>query len=354
MFGFTEGFDIVIGNPPYGGILTDKEKTFFKNNYQTTKTLSGIQKGSMDTYTIFIENGFRNLKVGGSLIFIVPISITSSDSLTGVHKLLEDNCSTIRISSYSVRPQPVFQNAVVNTSILFFGKTNSKCTSIYSTKMHRKSKNFNLQDLVDDLKFIEVKDLKLQGRYPKISYEIERGILEKIFSNKTKIGDLLRLKGNPIYYRFAGGRYFKVVTNYSTGSSAERCVFFEKEYANSIGAILSSNLYFWFYQIFSDNLNLKSYEIATFGFPIDKFNKEVVNKLEVIYDVFLIDIERNANIRQTTKYANIESFKEYKLSKSKHLIDEIDDIIAPLYGLTKEELDFVKNYEIQYRISEEE
>jgi hypothetical protein len=73
--------------------------------------------------------------------------------------------------------------------------------------------------LVDNLKFIEVKDLKLQGRYPKISYEIERSILNKILSNKTKVGDLLRIKGAPIFYRFAGGRYFKVVTNSTFASS---------------------------------------------------------------------------------------------------------------------------------------
>jgi len=353
MFGMKEGFDIVSGNPPYGATLTEKEKTFFKNYYQTTKTLTGVQKGSMDTYTIFIENGFNNLKIGGNLIFIVPISITSSDSLTGVHKLLEDNCKTIRVSSYSVRPQPVFQNAVVNTSILFFEKTNTKCMSIYSTKMHRKSKNFNLQNLVDNLKFIEVKDLKLQGRYPKISYEIERSILNKIFLNKSKIGDLIVSSGTPIYYRTTGGRYFKVITNYSTGSTKEKPFYLEKRMANSIGAILSSNLYFWFYQIFSNNLDLKSYEIETFGIPIENFNSEIINELEVVYNVFLIDIEKNSNVRQTTKYANIDSFKEYKIGKSKHIIDKIDDIIAPLYGLTDDELYFIKNYEIQFRISDE-
>jgi hypothetical protein len=68
----------------------------------------------------------------------------------------------------------------------------------------------------------------------------------------------------------------------------------------------------------------------------------------------LADIERNANIRQTTKYANIDSFKEYKIGKSKHLIDQIDNIICPLYGLTKEETEFIKNYEIQFRLQDEE
>jgi hypothetical protein len=85
-----------------------------------------VQKGSMDTFTLFIERGHQLCKLWGNSHYIVPISITSSDSMTGVHKLLESSCSLIKVSSYAVRPQPVFENAVVNTSILFFEKDGSK------------------------------------------------------------------------------------------------------------------------------------------------------------------------------------------------------------------------------------
>lgn len=347
------GFDIVIGNPPYGAKLNTFDKSFFQNKYESAKTIKGVQKGSIDTFTLFIELGHNLSNTGGNLHYIVPISITSSDSMTGVHRLIESDCSTIKVSSYSVRPQPVFENAVVNTSILFFKKDGKPCERIFSTKMYRKNSELNLKHLVDNLEFIEVKDFKIQGRYPKISLEIERNILSKIFSNDTTIGDLLKLKGKPIYYRFAGGRYYKVVTNYSTGSSAERAIIFDKSIANSIAAVLSSNLYFWFYQIFSDNLNLKSYEIEVFGIPVNKFNESVKEKLESVYAEYLKDIERNANVRLTEKYANIDSFKEYKIGKSKHLIDKIDDIIGPLYGLTKEEINFIKKYEINFRLQDE-
>jgi hypothetical protein len=117
---------------------------------------------------------------------------------------------------------------------------------------------------------------------------------------------------------------------------------------------LSSNLYFWFYQIFSNNLDLKTYEIETFGFPKDKLTVEKITELEKLYSDYLIDIEKNAKVRQTEKYANISYFKEYKIGKSKHLIDKIDDLICPLYGLTQEETDFIKNYEIEFRLSGEE
>ena len=86
--------------------------------------------------------------------------------------------------------------------------------------------------------------------------------------------------------------------------------------------------------------------------PVDKLNDNVINKLEMLYSEYLKDIEQNKNIRQTINYANIDSFKEYKIGKSKHIIDIIDDIICPLYDLTNEEKEFIKIYEIDYRLSD--
>jgi hypothetical protein len=354
------GFDIVIGNPPYGAGFTKSEKQFFTEKYDSTKTIKNIQKGSLDSFTIFIELGHSQVKLGGNLHFIVPISITSSDSVTGIHKIMETDCSLIKISSYAVRPQPVFKNAVVNTSILFFRRDGIKNRQILSTKMYRKNRSINLKMLIDNLSFVDIKEFKLNGRYPKISFEIEKAILRKIFTNDTKIRDLYPKDnskintGAKIFYRTTGGRYYKVITNYSTGSTKEKPIFFEsKEIANLIGSLLSSNLYFWFYQIFSNNLDLKSYEIEEFRVPEKLFDKPIMKHLEIIYSKYLSDIELNSNVRETQKYANIDSFKEYKIGKSKPIIDQIDDAIAVAYCLTSEELLFIKEYELQFRLSDE-
>ena len=97
-----EGFDIVIGNPPYGAKYDSQTKRCYKNAYVTAKSIRGLQKGSLDTYTLFIELGYNLLRRDGSFAYIVPISLTSSDSLTGVHRILMGNCDCIYISSYAV------------------------------------------------------------------------------------------------------------------------------------------------------------------------------------------------------------------------------------------------------------
>ena len=347
-----EGFDIVIGNPPYGAKYDNQTKRYYKNTYVTANSIRGLQKGSLDTYTLFIELGYNLLRRNGSFAYIVPISLTSSDSLTGVHRILMGNCDTIHISSYAVRPKPVFENAVVNTSILLFQKTETPCQHLYSTKMHRRGNEFDLQKLIDNLNFSNVYGYTMIGRIPKIGCEMEKDILIKIFNN-TPIRTLYDDKGDPIYYRTTGGRYFKVVTNYPTGSTKEKPLYFQKRLSNAIGCILSSSLAFWFYQIYSNNLDWKTYEIENFTIP--QLTTENIEYLDKLYSRYLTDIEAKANVRTTSGEStyNVDSFKEYKIVRSKAIIDEIDDYICPLYGLTQEEIDFIKNYELEFRLAGE-
>ncbi len=326
---------------------------YYKRTYLTTKNIPGIQKASYDTFTLFIELGYNLLRKKGCFAYIVPISLTSSDSLSSVHRILMQNCENIYISSYAVRPKPVFENAVVNTSILLFQKTETPCQHLFSTKMYRRGQGFNLKNLIGNLQFVDVKGLTLFGRIPKIGTNIEKSILQKLLIFKNINHYIESSNGQPIFYRTSGGRYFKIVTNYSTGSTKETSILLKRNFANSIGCILSSSLSFWFYQIYSNNLDWKSTEIKSF--PIPNLTIESTDFLNNLYARYLNDIETKANIRTTTGKSSykVQTFKEYKIVRSKSIIDEIDDYICPLYGLTKNETKFIKNYELEFRMAGE-
>ncbi len=54
---------------------------------------------------------------------------------------------------------------------------------------------------------------------------------------------------------------------------------------------------------------------------------------------------------------NLTEFDEFYPKLSKSIIDEINRVLAKHYGFTKEELDFIINYDVKYRMgkdSEEE
>jgi hypothetical protein len=43
---------------------------------------------------------------------------------------------------------------------------------------------------------------------------------------------------------------------------------------------------------------------------------------------------------------------QYYVSLAKPIIDEIDELLAKHYGFTEEELDFIINYDIKYRMGD--
>ena len=348
-----EGFDIVIGNPPYGAKIDNNQKTIIKRNYTVANTSNGI-KGSTDTFCVFIEKGFNLLRKDGTLTYIIPMSFTSSDAMGQVHRLLFGNCDTLRVSSFSNRPKQIFEDAGLRVSIISFTRSETPMKHLLTTKMMRRRKEESMKLLMDNLQFAESLPYVLPARLPKVGSNDEMQVLNKILELPHRVKSFFVNDGKPLYYRAAGGRYFNVVTDYSTFTSAEKQL--NLRYHRQIGLCLSSTL-FWFYQqVYTDGLNLKQSEIKNFPLPnFDKMPKETLSELNKLYSRYLEDIETKANRRIASGDSsyNVDSFKEYKIVRSKRIIDEIDDYICPLYGLTQEETDFIKNYELEFRLAGE-
>ncbi len=345
------GFDVVIGNPPYGAKISSKEKKLYQRLFGCTKTIKGKQKGSTDTFSLFIEKGLNLLKNHGAIeSYIVPMSVTSSDAMTALHNIIEDKCDVIRVSSYSNRPKQIFDSACVRTSIIMMKKSGKPLKELYTTRLIRRSETNTIDDIIQNLEFVNSIDLKTPGRYPKIGSEIEKQILEKMFSSGVKLEDYSDESSKDcFYYRAAGGRYFNVITPYPTGSTQELPYYVKAHYGKIIGAILSTSL-FWFYQqAYTDGLHIKQSEINSFPLPnLDEAPKKVIDSFIEAYDDYLDDIESNVIIHETSSY-NVSTFKEYKIGKSKAKIDILDDFAGKIYNLNDDEINYVKNFELAVR-----
>ena len=191
------GFDIIIGNPPYGAKISDAVKKIVKKTFRCTKTVTGKQKGSTDTFALFIEKSFDLCNTGGIVNLIVPMSVTSSDSMTALHKLLEANCNVIRVSSYSCRPKQMFNSACVNTAIILFKKNFSPLEKLFTSKLMRRAEGRSIKSIIESLTFVDSLKFKLPGRYPKIGTRQQFAILEKIFAFNKKIADYADEDGAP-------------------------------------------------------------------------------------------------------------------------------------------------------------
>lgn len=115
MFGVKDGFDIVIGNPPYIDIksLPKKDVKLYFNLYETTEN-------RINLYSIFIERGTRLLSHDGILCYINPNSMLINESYYKIRQHIIDYIDRI-----IKLPDSVFVSATVETIILLLKKNNS-------------------------------------------------------------------------------------------------------------------------------------------------------------------------------------------------------------------------------------
>lgn len=74
------GFDIVIGNPPYGNIFPKGMKKFFTNKFKT------YNARNPDIYHQFIEQAHKLVKNGGYIIYIIPDTLLRKIQLFNLRK----------------------------------------------------------------------------------------------------------------------------------------------------------------------------------------------------------------------------------------------------------------------------
>ncbi len=79
-------FDIIVGNPPWGGTFTKDEKKYYKSNYYSAQ--SGI-----NSFSLFMERSSELLKPEGNLGFLIPEAFLNIKAHSNTRKLILNNFS---------------------------------------------------------------------------------------------------------------------------------------------------------------------------------------------------------------------------------------------------------------------
>lgn len=111
MFGIREGFDIVIGNPPYGATLSEQEKAFYRKIYPETQF-------KIDTYSLFTLLSLNLLCPLGICYYIIPNTLLDNYYEEEVRKKLLKN----KVYEINDLSDKVFEAAVVHSMIIGYGK----------------------------------------------------------------------------------------------------------------------------------------------------------------------------------------------------------------------------------------
>lgn len=195
------GFDVVIGNPPYGADLSNEDKNFFKLIYQN------VHMRTPDTFNYFISKAMDIIKNEGILSFIVPNNLFFQNEYEKTRAFIINQ----QLNNAINFGDGVFEDANVPTCIFDLKKIettdyhfnyldirNEECKTIDLSKFQKFSKSEILR--VPSLTFgVETKSLDILEKVQEKSYLIEEIALEVASGISTGGDKILRIDEKTIY-----------------------------------------------------------------------------------------------------------------------------------------------------------
>ncbi|WP_423225924.1 Eco57I restriction-modification methylase domain-containing protein [Candidatus Amarolinea aalborgensis] len=338
------GFDVVIGNPPYVE-YKDVRSTYEIRNF-VTDTCSNLFAFVTERCSILGQQGTR---VG----IILPLSAFSTDRMIPLITLLKRNSARLFISYFGWRPGKLFDGVNLQLSILL-QVIGGSLEGAETTRYLLWDSN-SRSELFSKVAYARVDDARLPGSIPKLGMMEAASILKKLrLYGKEMGGCFTRSSQNKVFYR-RGGLYWKVFVDFETGSSEEKIIHLLPDIDRyAIIAALSSGLWWWYFTITSDCRHLGNRDIETFPYDPRKMNYDQLRLLSQLGRRYVEHLRLNAEqavrVYKGTKTVECMSFR---VNQAKPIIDEIDRVLARHYGFTDEELDFIINYDIKYRMGDE-
>lgn len=350
------GFDVVIGNPPYVEYPSDDVPYSFDR-------LVTADCGNL--YGCCTERALSISQPNGRFSFIVPVAITCSKRTTPVISLIREKANMALFANFDDRPGKLFEMLQHLRATIFIVDKCDRATTprFFATKYNRwYSECRNI--LFGNLSYVEVTDFVGEFVVPKYSYPIELSIKKKMLAADKCISYTYGIKQsvNNVFYRAAGGGYFLLIKteksityidNVLEDVKAEKSIPIKPEIDNAtIAAVLSSSLFYWDYIAHTDCRNLTKSFIDNFRIPGALLNDtSVAVKGKSLFADYEANKYKKDTFYQTTGRNVV--YYEYYPKLSKRLIDIIDEAIAQHYGFTQEEVDYIANFDIKFRMGSE-
>jgi hypothetical protein len=346
------GFDVVIGNPPYVEYSKVK-KDYQIKNYET--------ESCGNLYANVMEISMRISKTKSKNGFIVPLASFSTKRMLPLRTLYIKNGNFLYLSNYEAtsNPSTIFIGVKIQLSIVILDKNSNNNCEIFTTFYNR---SYSLERNLLFNKVIYQKPLIHNNYITRVNNNIEISILNKLFTQKNM--GLFLVGENKVFYRNMGNFFFKLafknepiyykngikessstVSFLSTNSISDSCV---------VIGIINSSLFYYYWILFSDCYHLSKSDIFLFPFDFSMLKTEQIEKMISLSNQYSDEIEKNAIWQsENKKDGTTKKYRRYFPQNCKHISDAIDHVLASHYGFTEEELDFIINYDIKYRMGGE-
>ncbi|MDA8084261.1 MAG: Eco57I restriction-modification methylase domain-containing protein, partial [Nitrospiraceae bacterium] len=349
------GFDVVIGNPPY--VEWSKIKAYRPQsiNYST------LSCGNI--YTAICERSYGLIPRHGRFGMIVPISCVATDRMRPLRDVWTANHMRTHASYYSgdAHPSVLFIGVKFRLAILLQEKS-SLAQVEFSTHFQRwyAEARGSLFPLINYTK--SNSDLVRVGLHPKICSPVHYHLLSKLCLGKKSVSAFVRESSRYEVYSHRIVAHFVKALDFVPHFSSERDgvkrsedykIFgtSSKAERDVLSAVLNSTLFYQWFVTYSDVYHCGRELILDFPLDIPALVHSCGVSLQAINTKLMNNLRKNS-VRRKIPYerTGLVEYDEFYPKLSKPIIDEIDTVLAKHYGFTEEELDFIINYDIKYRL----
>jgi len=392
-----EGFDVVVGNPPY---IEDRnydisdlkvvQCTKKANKGRKKKVKESLFYDSKDcgnTHPYFIERSVKLLRKKGRFGFIVPIALVSTYRMNSIRAFIHNSSSEVEYFNFDDRPGKIFSGTEHCRQTIVVTEKGAGTDYVMTSKYHRWYTR-DRSKLLKNLKTHKWKIPNPENIIPKIGTKTEEDILKKLRqkSGVKSIQNYLKDSGTRIWYHNAPQYwihahtedylpkveyYSKLEENKMTGekvpydlkeskiSSHYKPLTLKVEDSSIVNALLNSSLFYWWFVVWSDGRDLLANHIMSFPVNLKTFPESMKDRLSKLAEDLMRSYDTNSNIKINERMGGyVIKIKEIIPSRSKDIIDQIDDMLAEYYGFTEREKEFIRKFDIGFRMgsknSEEE
>ena len=334
------GFDVIIGNPPY---------VEYNRSYFESIKLPSIVCDSGNLYSAILYRSYNLISKSSTYGMIIPISYISTQQHKGVRNFIEYN-RMVLYSSYDIRPAHLFEGAAQRLTIAIF--LPSYKTKIFSEKQlrwHSETRSYLFENIVYRESFSFGDSVFRSGN--NMSKRI-------VFNYIDKIRPTLIDKSLNLYVATTANNFIKAINvpprylsnDIPSRPSGWRILKVNKDYYKLYVCTINSSLFYWLWKNSSDGFNLTTKFINKYACLDNIETLEISNLYQELMDAFQLNSEPHIRMQKTTGKTEIQLFRVKPL---KPIIDKIDLFIGRLLGFSEEELDFIINYDIKYRMGDE-
>ena len=344
------GFDAVIGNPPYKDLKGGGAEDIV--GYATI--------GTKNLYPLCFERSLLIASEYGRIGLIVPVSSISTEGYRSLQKFIF--CRNAHLSSFDDRPSRLFDGLEhIQLTINLLENKVGVNPQQYVTDCKRWSA-VERNDLFPTLIYACPPKHALPNTIPKIRSALEVQLWDQVSKMRYPLaasygpGEV-----NPVYYSRKVHNFLQVVDFVPEVYGSDGALrpptelkplkFPTPSLAGLALCTLNSSLFRWYIQVFTDCRHVNKREVD--NFPLTNVpHQDVGNHWVELGQVLSASLKTNSEFR-SMKFSHDHLRVQCIIPKrSKAEIDKVDIALGTHFGFTQEQLDFVLNYDIKYRMGQ--